>query len=231
MKLKKYIILLFIIMISIITNISYSMVALVIFNVISFKNVNSESNLYILYNKNEEYDINNNLKKELADIDKNIIDIQAQIKKQKFSKGLEKDDNDIIINDKKYGKIKIVKDLYIAYQDTENIIFARIVNNQVEIIDMGELVSYDSHKDGSENFYACEYDANEMSLNDITENMLDIKSRNWDEQEQKKERKEKIISYFVRIGMVILFTVFLFGAPILAGKFVDNIIMYFKNKK
>ena len=64
-----------------------------------------------------------------------ILYIEKQISVQKFSKQLENTNEEITLNGIVYSKIKIKKEISVAYTSSENILFVTINDNQINIID------------------------------------------------------------------------------------------------
>ena len=140
MKRKKLIIMIIITTIFItIENLCYSVVVKTDIDIVKIKNINDGSNLYILYNIEKKYSSRVNLKYEIKNIDKDIKNIEEQLESQKFSKEFEKNNDNIMFNGIEYGKIRIKKDVTIAYLEDENILLATIENNNVNVIETKQI--------------------------------------------------------------------------------------------
>ena len=62
-----------------------------------------------------------------------IVYIEKQISVQKFSKQLENTNEEITLNGIVYSKIKIKKEISVAYTSSENILFVTIYDNQISL--------------------------------------------------------------------------------------------------
>ena len=238
MKRKKLIIMIIITTIFItIENLCYSVVVKTDIDIVKIKNINDGSNLYILYNIEKKYSSRVNLKYEIKNIDKDIKNIEEQLESQKFSKEFEKNNDNIMFNGIEYGKIRIKKDVTIAYLEDENILLATIENNNVNVIETKQINAHtyfnenvNGYAGNAVSLKAIEYNANEMQETDITEEIVNVQQKKSESAKARKEMKDKIVFYVAKIGIIILFIAGLIGIPILIGTLIDKNIKH-HNKK
>ena len=177
------------------------------------------------------------MKYEIKNIDKDIKNIEEQLESQKFSKEFEKNNDNIMFNGIEYGKIRIKKDVTIAYLEDENILLATIENNNVNVIETKQINAHtyfnenvNGYAGNAVSLKAIEYNANEMQETDITEKIVNVQQKKSEKAKERKEMKDKIVFYVAKIGIIILFIAGLIGIPILIGTLIDKNIKH-HNKK
>ena len=242
MKNKKCIILLliFIIILSC-SNITFGYVQLIELNTIDIQNINNQSNLYILL-KNKDYsektgiykegddNINNLIKK----IDENAINIEREYGNNKLSKQLENTNEFVTIDGNEYIKIRVLSDITIAWT-SQNILIAKMFNNQTELIDISNITVADYH-DGSVKNYggnsvkrkAILYDASENKIKDITQSKVNEEEGKLNSIKEKNKQKEEILNKVRPIAFVIIVFIII---PITAGLITEVIARKIKGKK
>ena len=194
MKRKKLIIMIIITTIFItIENLCYSVVVKTDIDIVKIKNINDSSNIYILYNIDKKYSSRANLKYEIKNIDKDIKNVEEQLESQKFSKEFEKNNDNIMFNGIEYGKIRIKKDVTIAYLEDENILLATIENNNVNVIETKQINAHtyfnenvNGYAGNAVSLKAIEYNVNEMQETDITEKIVNVQQKKSEKAKEKK---------------------------------------------
>ena len=177
------------------------------------------------------------MKYEIKNIDKDIKNVEEQLESQKFSKEFEKNNDNIMFNGIEYGKIRIKKDVTIAYLEDENILLATIENNNVNVIETKQINAHtyfnenvNGYAGNAVSLKAIEYNVNEMQETDITEKIVNVQQKKSEKAKERKEMKDKIVFYVAKIGIIILFIAGLIGIPILIGTLIDKNIKH-HNKK
>ncbi len=242
MKNKKCIILLliFIIILSC-SNITFGYVQLIELNTIDIQNINNQSNLYILL-KNKDYsektgiykegddNINNLIKK----IDENAINIEREYGNNKLSKQLENTNEFVTIDGNEYIKIRVLSDITIAWT-SQNILIAKMFNNQTELIDISNITVADYHDGSVENYggnsvkrKAILYDASENKIKDITQSKVNEEEGKLNSIKEKNKQKEEILNKVRPIAFVIIAFIII---PITAGLITEVIARKIKGKK
>ncbi len=166
-----------------------------------------------------------------------ILYIEKQISVQKFSKQLENTNEEITLNGIVYSKIKIKKEISVAYTSSENILFVTINDNQINIIDTENIHSetyfnnsITGYGGNSVSLKASEYDSSNGTLNDITSDV--VKNQNEkisarkEINDKKSEIRDQLTSVFFPIGFIIISVCI----AISLGKLVDKFVKSLKNK-
>jgi len=207
------------------------MIEMLDFNTIKFNHVNEYNNIYILINEDEQYDVKTPLVDVLNKIDKNIIYIEEQYLNRNFSTQLKNTNEKILVNNKNYTKIKILEDISIAWNENDDILFATIINEQVNIIDTDNITS-NHYRDSTVDGYggnaitrkAMEYNGLTNELKDITDNSIASEKQKLEQIKLKKEKINQIKDLIARICFILMFIFILIIVPLCAGKIVNKII-------
>lgn len=241
MKNKKCIILIFIFIIILsCSNITFGYVQLIELNTIDIQNISGQSNLYILL-KNKDYsektgiykegddNINNLIKK----IDKNAINIEREYGNNKLPKQLENTNEFVTIDENEYTKIKVLNDITIAWT-SENILIARMFNNQTDLIDINNITVANYHDGSVENYggnsvkrKAIVYDANENKIKDITQSKVKEEEGKLNSIEEENKQKKEFLDKVRPIAFVIIAFIII---PIIAGLITEVIARKIKEK-
>ena len=205
---------------------------------IDIQNVNSESNVYILL-KNENFDgkkeaskyLNESIKK----IAKDAVNINIAYRDNNLPKQLEDTNQLVTIEGNDYKKIKVVKNIIIAWsedyeKEDDDLLIANIINDQIDIIDTSN-ISIVSYLDSSVKNYggnsikrkAMIYDASQNKLTDITQ----IKVK---EEKEKINSINKLNEIKDSISTVLIIFIFITLA-VIAGLITEIIVRKLKERK
>lgn len=231
MKIRKSVILfLMIIMSGIIFNNTYALMWESRLDTIEIKNVNEEDNIYILlkdkienfntieFNNYYSPNYNDFDKKPIERINKNVVFIEERYVKNKLPKELKDTKQKIKIQENNFIKIKVSKDITIAWLENsseydamkENVLIAKVDNNKVNIIDISDVKEIIYINEGrrlgtnlGRNFIsrkAMEYDV-------ISDKLIDITTEKVKKEEQfvieRAEKDEKIYESLPRLSLIM----------------------------
>ena len=112
-----------------------------------------------------------------------------------------------------------------------------IENNNVNVIETKQInantyfnENVNGYAGNAVSLKAIEYNANEMQVTDITEEIINVQQKKSENAKARKEMKDKIVFYVAKIGIIILFIAGLIGISILIGTLIDKNIKH-HNKK
>ncbi len=166
-----------------------------------------------------------------------IVYIKKQISTQKFSKQLENTNEEITLDGIVYSKIKIKKEISIAYTSSENILFVAINDNQINIIDTENIHSetyfnnsITGYGGNSVSLKASEYNSSNGTLNDITSDVVKNQNEKISARKEINDKKSEIRDQLIRILFPIGFIIISVCIAILLGKLVDKFVKSLKNK-
>ena len=166
-----------------------------------------------------------------------ILYIEKQISVQKFSKQLENTNEEITLNGIVYSKIKIKKEISVAYTSSENILFVTINDNQINIIDTENIHSetyfnnsITGYGGNSVSLKASEYDSSNGTLNDITSDVVKNQNEKISARKEINDRKSEIRDQLTSVLFPIGFIIISVCIAILLGKLVDKFVKTLKNK-
>ena len=166
-----------------------------------------------------------------------ILYIEKQISVQKFSKQLENTNEEITLNGIVYSKIKIKKEISVAYTSSENILFVAINDNQINIIDTENIHSetyfnnsITGYGGNSVSLKASEYDSSNGTLNDITSDVVKNQNEKISARKDANDKKSETINQLIKILFPIGFIIILVCISILIGKLTDKLAKSLKNK-
>lgn len=240
MKIRKSVILfLMIIMSGIIFNNTYALALISKVDTINIKNVNADDNIYILL-KDDIEDINNMKglgfyefdkymflnKKPIEKINKNVVFIEERYVENKLPKQLKDTKQKIKIQENNYIKIKVSKDIAIAWQENsseydamkENVLIAKIDKDKANIIDISNIETnhYECNRKLKNIVYrkAMEYDAISDKLIDITTEKTKMEEKfaiEWEEKEEKIWVLRQIIFRILLFASIVLVIIIIFA--------------------
>ena len=166
-----------------------------------------------------------------------IVYIKKQISTQKFSKQLENTNEEITLDGIVYSKIKIKKEISIAYTSSENILFVAINDNQINIIDTENIHSetyfnnsITGYGGNSVSLKASEYNSSNGTLNDITSDVVKNQNEKISARKDANDKKSETINQLIKILFPIGFIIILVCISILIGKLTDKLAKSLKNK-
>ena len=196
------------------SSIVYAYIQIIQYNTMEIQNVNDESNIYVLLRdivfSEIQADYKENERNFVETIDKKAIFIQQ--KYDKLPKGLENTNQIVEIDGKDYIKIKVLKDVKIAWVSSM-VLVAKIVNDEIEVIDTSNIdaIGYNDSlpKDyggNSINRKAMIYDASKNELKDITE----IKVKEEKEKIESIKKREEYKNKIAIINLIIIAGIFVY---------------------
>ena len=140
-------------------------------------------------------------------------------------------------NNSFYSKIKIKKEISIAYTSSENILFVAINDNQINIIDTENIHSetyfnnsITGYGGNSVSLKASEYDSSNGTLNDITSDVVKNQNEKISARKEINDRKSEIRDQLTSVLFPIGFIIISVCIAILLGKLVDKFVKSLKNK-
>ena len=220
------------------SDIVYSVGFTIDFNTIKFENINDNTDVYILINKDTNFEIDNNLN--ILDnftkkINKDTIYIERQYLEENIPKQLENSFEEISLYNKTYIKFKIIEDISISWFHNENILFAIATENGFKLINLDEIqpISYfdkSSIDFGKEtiNRKSIIYNSSLKNITDQTQDDVNIETEILSNINKKNESKRILQE---RLLLIIFIFVFFIIIPIFIGLLVDKLLLRYKKKK